>query len=93
MLMAEEIPLNPLTVHCQNPKALVWRWRQNWTFDINIPTLNLPISTNKVSIFKLTTEDCLKNHFGLIRSKFLSLSLIKSVAFFLGHPVVKEKKL
>ena len=77
----------------QNPKALLWKWRQNWTFNIKIPTLNAPISTNKVFIFKLTIEDNLKNYFGLIRSKFLSLSLIKSVAFFLEHPVNTTSKL
>ena len=53
----------------------------------NIPTLNAPISTNKAFIFQLTVEDYFKNHFGLIRSHFSSLSLIKFVAFFLGHPV------
>ena len=84
--MTKEIPLNSAFVVRPNPKALVWKWRQNCTFKINIPILNAPISTNKVFIFKLTIEDYLKNYFGLIGSKFLSLSLIKSVAFFSGTP-------
>ena len=55
---------------------------QNWTFNINFPTHNASIATNKIFIFKLNIEDYFKNYFGLIRSKFLSLSLIKSVSFF-----------
>ena len=66
---------------------------QNWTFNINIPTLNVPISTNKVSTFKLTIEDYFKGYFGLIRSQFFSLSLTKSVAFFLGLPVYCLKEI
>ena len=45
------------------------------------------MSINKVFIFKLTIEDYSKDYFWLIRSKFVSLSLINSVAIFLGHPV------
>ena len=88
MFMNKEILLKARLLLGQNPKALVWKWRQNWTFNINIPTLNAPISTNKVFIFKLTIEDIFKNYSGLIRYKVLSLSLIKSVALFPGHPVV-----
>ena len=45
----------------QNLKALVWRWREIWTFKINISTLNAPMSTNMLFIFKLTIEDYFKN--------------------------------
>ena len=71
----------------QNLQALVWKWRQNYTSKINIPTVNAPASTNKVFIFKLTIEDYFNNHSESIGSKFLPLSPIKSVAFFLGHPL------
>ena len=87
MLITKEIPLNSVFAVRPKSESSGLKWRQDWTFNINIPTLNAPISTNKVFIFKLTIEDYFKNPFGLIRSKFLSLSLIKSVAFFLGHPV------
>ena len=33
-----------------------------FTFEINIPSVNAPASTNKVFIFKLTVEDYFKNH-------------------------------
>ena len=74
----------PQTAHLQfrqNPQALVWKWRQNFTFKINIPAVNAPASNNKSFIFKLTIEDYFRNHSELIGSKFLQLALIKSVAF------------
>ena len=40
----------------QNLQALASIRRQIWTFKIKMPALNVPISTNKVSIFKLTME-------------------------------------
>ena len=78
-----EIPKQRVGSLGQNPQALVWKWRQNSTFDIKIPTVNAPESTNKVFVFKLTIEDFFKNHSELIGSKFLPLALIKSAAFFL----------
>ena len=79
-------------IHCasriglgQNVKALVWRWRQICPLKTNIFTLNAPISTNKVSLFKLAIGVCFENHFGLIHAIFLSLGSSKSVNFFLGH--------
>ena len=77
------------------PKDIVWKWRQNWTLKIDIPTLNAPISTKKVFIFKLTIENYCKNYSGLIRSKFLSLSPMKSVAFCSvasGRKLPKKKR-
>ena len=50
-------------------------------------SLNAPLSTNKVSIFKLTIKDKFNDYFCLIRDKFFALALIISVTFFLGHPV------
>ena len=35
-------------------------------FNIKVPTLNAPISTNNVFTFKLTIEDYLKSYSGLI---------------------------
>ena len=82
-------------IHCasriclgQNVKAVVWRWRQICPFKTNIFTLNAPIFTNEVSMFKLAIEICFENHFGLIHVIFLSLGLTKSVCFFYGHPVL-----
>ena len=47
-------------IHCasricfdENVKALVWRWWQICALKISIFTLNAPISTNEVSMFKL----------------------------------------
>ena len=71
----------------QSAKALVWRWRQISPLKINIFTLSAPISTNEVSMFKLTIEVCFENHFGLIHAICLSLGSTKSGYFFLGHPV------
>ena len=68
MLMTKEIPLNSAFAVSQNPKALVWKWRQNWTFNVKCShpqSLNAPISTNKAFFFKLTIEDYFKNYFGL----------------------------
>ena len=83
-------------VHCAsrsclgpNAKALVWRWRQICPLTIHIFTLNAPISTNEVSMFKLVIEVCFEKHSGLIHATFWSLGSTKSVCFFLGHPVVK----
>ena len=45
-------------------------------------TLNASISTNKVSIFKLTIEDLFQGYFRLIGATILALALIKSVTFF-----------
>ena len=73
----------------QNPQALVWKWRQNPTFNINIPTVIAPASTKKEFIFKLTIEDYFINHSDSLGSKLLPLAQIKSVASFLGHPVDK----
>ena len=88
MLMTKEIPLNSaFAVRPKSESSGLEVWRQKWTFNIYIPTLDTSLSTNKVFIFQLTMEDCFRNHFGLIRSKFLSLSMIRSVAFFLEHPV------
>ena len=62
-------------IHCtsriclgQNVKALVSRWRQICPFKINILTLNAPISTNDVSMFKLAMEICFENHCGSIHA-------------------------
>ena len=52
---------------------------------INIFTLNAPISTNEVSMFKLTIEVCVETYFGLIHVIFLSLGSTKSVYFY-GKP-------
>ena len=54
----------------QNAKALVSRWRQICPLKINIFTLNAPISTNEVSMFKLVIEVCFENHSGLIHAIF-----------------------
>ena len=88
MLMTMEIPLDSKFTVRSKSKSSALEVQENWTLDINIPSINAPISTNQVCIFKLTIEDYFKHYFGFIRSKFFSLSLIKSVAFFLGHPVV-----
>ena len=76
-------------IHCAsriclgpNAKALVSRWRQICPLKINIFTLNAPISTNKVSMFKLSIEVCFENNFGSIHAIFLLLGLTKSVYFF-----------
>ena len=61
MLMTKEIPLNSAFAVRPKSEALVWKWMRNWTFNINIPTLNAPISTNMVFTFKLTIEDYSKN--------------------------------
>ena len=57
---------------CLGPsaKALVSRWRQICPLKINIFTLNAPISTNEVSMFKLAIEVCFENHSGLIHAIF-----------------------
>ena len=41
----------------QKPQAMIWKWRQDFTFNIKIPIVNAPASTNKAFIFKLTIED------------------------------------
>ena len=73
-------------IHCasriclgQNVKALVWRWRQICPLKTNIFTLNAPISTNEVSMFKLAIDVCFENPFGLIHAIFLLLGSMKSV--------------
>ena len=66
-------------------QALVCKWRQNFTHEVNNPTVNARASTNKVSIFNLTIEDYFRNYSESIGSKFLLPTPIKSVAFFLGH--------
>ena len=50
VLMTEEIHLNSaIAVRPNlNPKALIWKWRQNWIFKVNVQTLDAPISANKV---------------------------------------------
>ena len=80
-----EIPKQRVCSSDQNPQALVWKWRLNFTFKIDIATVNAPASTNKV---KLSIEDYFQNHSELIGSKFLPLATMKSVAFFVGHPVL-----
>ena len=88
LLSFPRFPIQRVCSLGQNPQALVWKWRQNCTFKINVPTVNGPASTNKVSIFKLTIEDYFKNHSELIGFEFfLPLAPIKSVTFFLGHPI------
>ena len=77
--MIKEIPLNSAFVVRPKSKSSSLEVRRNFTFKIDIPTLDAPISTNKAFIFKLTIEDYFKNYFGLIGSKFLR--------FLLGHPV------
>ena len=64
-------------IHCasriclgQNVKALVWRERQICPLKTNISTLNAPISTNEVSMFKLAIAVRSENHFGLIHAIF-----------------------
>ena len=47
------------------------RWRQICPLKINIFSLNAPISTNKVSIFKLAIEVYSKNYFELIHAIFM----------------------
>ena len=76
-------------IHCasriclgQNAKSLVWRWRQIGPLKVNIFSLDAPVSTNKVSMFKLAIEVCFENNFGLIHAIFLSLGSIKSVHLF-----------
>ena len=54
---------------------------------MKISSLNAPISANKVSFFMLTIEEYFKDYFRLIQAKTLALAMIKSVTFFLGHPV------
>ena len=39
----------------------------------NIFTLNAPILTNEVSMFKIAIEVCSENHFGLIHATIESL--------------------
>ena len=39
-----------------NQQALAWAWRQGWTFKLNTPSLDLPMSTNNVFISNLTIE-------------------------------------
>ena len=68
-----------------NPKALVWKWRQNYA-SVNTATLNASNSENKVHIVKLTINDHLQTYQRPIQPKFLSLAPIKSVATLLGHP-------
>ena len=86
-------------IHCasrfflgKNAKALVSRWKQICPLKINIFTLNAPISTNKVSMFKLAIEVCFENYFGLIHAIFLLLGSTKSVYLLLGHPVYSHNK-
>ena len=55
---------------------------QNFTLKINIPSVNVPTSDNKVFIFKLTIDDYYKNDSELTGSNFFLLAPIKSVAFF-----------
>ena len=54
----------------QNVKALVWRSRQICPLKTDFFTLNAPISTNEVSMFKLAIEVCSENHYGLIHAIF-----------------------
>ena len=54
----------------QNVKSLTWRGRQICPLKIKIFTLNAPISTNEVSMFKLVIEVCFENHSGLIHAIF-----------------------
>ena len=76
-------------IHCasriclgQNVKALLWRWREICPLKSNIFTVNAPISTNEISMFKLAIEVCFENHFGFIRAVFSSQGSSKSVYFF-----------
>ena len=86
-------------IHCAsriclgpNAKALVSRWwKQICPLKINIFTLDEPISTKEVSMFKFAIEVCFENYFGLIHAIFLLLGSTKSVYFFLGHPVDLQK--
>ena len=81
----EVIPEIPQTAHLQfrpNPTSSGLEVEAKFTFKINIPTVNVPAPTNKVFIFKLTIDDCFRNHSNFIGSKFLPLALITSVAFF-----------
>ena len=57
MPILEEMPQNFAFVLWQNPKSSGLEVKEICTFKIKMTTLNAPISTNKVSIFKLTTED------------------------------------
>ena len=41
----------------QNPKALVYGWRQILTLMVKISSFNASLSANKVSFFKLTIEE------------------------------------
>ena len=76
----------------QTRKAQVWRWRQGWIYKINIPTSSASVSTNEVLVFKLTIKDCSEGYQEQIRSKFLPLALIKSIAFFSGTTgILKER--
>ena len=54
---------------------------------IKISSLDDQISANKISIFKLAIDEWFKDYFRLIQVKSLVLAMIKSVTFFLGHPV------
>ena len=64
------------------------------TLNINtyIPTLNSPISTNEVSMFKLAIEECFANHCGLIPPIFLSLGSTKSEYFFWTPGISKRRE-
>ena len=58
MTVLEEIPKKQrLCSSSQNFKALVSRWRQILTCKIKMSSLNVLVSTNKVSIFKLTIKE------------------------------------
>ena len=87
MLMTKEIPLNSALEVRPKSESSGLEVEAKLDFQYKYPTFNAPISANKVFLFKLTVEDYFKNYFELIRSKLLSLSLINSVAFFLGRPV------
>ena len=84
-------------IHCAsriclgpNAKALVSRWRQICPLKINIFTLNEPISTNEVSMFKLAIEVCFENHSGVIQRYILVAGVDQICILFLGHPVFEE---
>ena len=54
---------------------------------VTTSTLDAAISTKRVSIFKSTSEEKLKDYFRLIAAYFLALALIKGVTFVLEKPV------
>ena len=74
MLKTGELPLGNVFPVNPKPESSGLKVEGNRTFQVNIPSFDAPISTNKAFIFKLTIEDYPAHYCRLIGFKFLLLT-------------------